>query len=128
MDKIMEAVNIAQKLSLETLHKLPPPVQSVLQSSTTHNVLGFILAYSLFKNFNRILSSFVLNNWSSDKYDWSREIVLLTGGCSGIGQSVAKDLAGRGIKVIIADIQEPTGALRMSFTSVLNLPVSISTY
>ncbi|EEA24858.1 hypothetical protein TMatcc_007956 [Talaromyces marneffei ATCC 18224] len=103
----MDALATAQTLFFESIQKLPPPAQSILLSSTTRIVLAVVLAYALIKSFNRTLSSFVLNNWTSDKYAWSREIVLLTGGCSGIGQSVARDLASRGIKVIVADIQEP---------------------
>lgn len=109
----MDALATAQTLFFESIQKLPPPAQSILLSSTTRIVLAVVLAYALIKSFNRTLSSFVLNNWTSDKYAWSREIVLLTGGCSGIGQSVARDLASRGIKVIVADIQEPGTPLRV---------------
>lgn len=108
----MDAITTAQNLFLEVVQKLPPPAQSILLSSTTHNVLGVVLALSVIRTFNRVLSSFVLNNWTSDKYDWSREIVLLTGGCSGIGQHVAHSLASKGVKVIVADINEPVAPLR----------------
>jgi hypothetical protein len=108
----MDVITTAQNLILERIQKLPPPAQSILLSSTTRNVLAVVLALSVIKTFNRVLSSFVLNNWTSDKYDWSREIVLLTGGCSGIGQHVAHALASKGVKVIVADIQEPATPLR----------------
>lgn len=111
----MDALTTAQNLFLELVQKLPPQVQSVLLSSTTRNVLAVVLALSLLRTFNRVLSSFVLNNWTSDKYDWSREVVLLTGGCSGIGQHVTQGLASKGVKVIVADIQEPTTPLRASY-------------
>lgn len=101
----------ARQIALAALQKLPPQVQTVLASSTTRNVLAVLFAYALIKQFNRTLSRFVLNNWTSDRYDWTREIVLLTGGCSGIGKSVARDLASRGIKVIVADVLEPTEPL-----------------
>ncbi|KAF5015911.1 hypothetical protein F66182_12579, partial [Fusarium sp. NRRL 66182] len=107
----MDALTTAQNLFLDLVQKLPPPVQSVLLSSTTRNVLAVVLALSILRTFNRVLSSFVLNNWTSDKYDWSREVVLLTGGCSGIGQHVAHSLASKGVKVIVADIQEPATPL-----------------
>jgi phosphoglycerate dehydrogenase-like enzyme len=119
----MDALTTAQNLFLDLVQKLPPPAQSVLLSSTTRNVLAVVLALSFIKTFNRVLSSFVLNNWTSDKYDWSREIVLLTGGCSGIGQSVARDLASRGVKVIVADIQEPSSPLRASFPFLASFSV-----
>lgn len=110
----MDAITTAQKAFFELVQKLPPPAQTILLSPTTRNVLAVVLALSFIKTFNRILSGFVLNNWTSDKYNWSREIVLLTGGCSGIGQHVARGLAGKGVKVIVADIQEPSTPLRMS--------------
>ncbi|EED18631.1 short-chain dehydrogenase/reductase 2, putative [Talaromyces stipitatus ATCC 10500] len=107
----MDAITTAQKLSQDILQKLHPSAQRILLSSTTRNVLAVVLALYLLKTFNRALSRSVLNNWTSDKYDWSREIVLVTGGCSGIGQSLAHQLANRGVKVIVADIQEPTTPL-----------------
>lgn len=110
----MDAITTAQNVFLELVQKLPPPVQSILLSSTTRNVLAVVLALSLMRTFNRVLSGFVLNNWTSDKYDWSREVVLLTGGCSGIGQHVTHSLASKGVKVIVADIQEPATPLRAS--------------
>lgn len=102
-----------------------PHLRTLLQSRTTHNISGVILAYTLLRTFNRVLSSFVLNNWTSDKYDWSREIVLVTGGCSGIGQGITNDLASRGIKVIVVDIQEPSSLLRMFFSLSCSLALSL---
>ncbi|PQE27439.1 short-chain dehydrogenase protein [Rutstroemia sp. NJR-2017a BVV2] len=46
----------------------------------------------------------VLNNWTDDKYDWDKEIVLITGGAGGIGGQVVKLLAERGIKVVVLDV------------------------
>ena len=46
----------------------------------------------------------VLSNWTKDKYDWSKEIVLITGGAGGIGGGVVKLLAERGIKVVVLDV------------------------
>jgi NAD(P)-dependent dehydrogenase (short-subunit alcohol dehydrogenase family) len=38
------------------------------------------------------------------------EVVLVTGGASGIGAAVAKRFAAAGARVVIADIDEPGGA------------------
>lgn len=46
----------------------------------------------------------VLDNWTVDKYDWDKEIVLITGGAGGIGGHVVKLLAERGIKVVVLDV------------------------
>lgn len=54
------------------------------------------------------LSSRSLNNWVSDRYNWSKEIVLVTGGAGGIGGQVVKLFAERGTTVVVLDIQELT--------------------
>lgn len=48
------------------------------------------------------------NNWVNDKYDWRREIVVVTGGSDGIGGIVVRLLAERGIKVAVLDVQPLT--------------------
>ena len=49
-------------------------------------------------------SAGVLDNWTSDTYDWNKEIVLITGGAGGIGGQVVRLLAERGIKVVVLDV------------------------
>ncbi|KAH8756933.1 hypothetical protein BGZ57DRAFT_649740 [Hyaloscypha finlandica] len=46
----------------------------------------------------------VLNNWTQDKYDWEKEIVVITGGAGGIGGQVVKLMAERGTKVVVLDV------------------------
>lgn len=47
----------------------------------------------------------VRNNWAEDKYDWSKEIVLVTGGAGGIGGDIVKMFEERGVTVVVLDIQ-----------------------
>lgn len=46
----------------------------------------------------------VLNNWTKDKYVWSQEIVIVTGGAGGIGGGIVKLLAEKGVKVVVLDV------------------------
>jgi NADPH:quinone reductase-like Zn-dependent oxidoreductase len=54
---------------------------------------------------NRWLDDKVANNWTSDEYVWSKEVVVVTGGSDGIGGIVVRLLAERGIKVVVLDVQ-----------------------
>jgi hypothetical protein len=64
-----------------------------------------ITALSVARVVSKFLDKGVSNNWSNDTYDWSKEIVLVTGGSDGIGAQVVQLLAERGIKVVVLDIQ-----------------------
>jgi NAD(P)-dependent dehydrogenase (short-subunit alcohol dehydrogenase family) len=54
-----------------------------------------------------------MNNWqSAHPWQGDRELVLVSGGCSGIGKQIMEDLASQGIRVVILDINEPNFQLR----------------
>ncbi|KAL1964868.1 hypothetical protein VTN77DRAFT_6370 [Rasamsonia byssochlamydoides] len=100
------ALGLLQRLPATAVEKLPR-AQAALTSPLARKLLATLLTLGVLRHINRTLSRLVLNNWQTDKWDWTKELVLLTGGCSGIGKQLALDLAARGIKVIIIDIQEP---------------------
>lgn len=75
---------------------------------TAYSRLKTLLVLGLVKWVNSWLSKGVLNSWADDKYDWTKEIVLITGGAGGIGGQVVQLLAERGIKVVVLDIQPLT--------------------
>ncbi|KAL9595254.1 MAG: hypothetical protein Q9219_006558 [cf. Caloplaca sp. 3 TL-2023] len=72
------------------------------------NRLKLAVYLGVFRWINNFLSGGAVNNWSSSRYDWNKEIVVITGGSDGIGKLVALLLHERGAKVAILDIQPLT--------------------
>lgn len=50
------------------------------------NTLWFLAIWGSFRVLNNLLDRRVLNNRVKDKYDWTKEVVLVTGGSDGIGK------------------------------------------
>lgn len=96
------------------LANLPPPVQQALLHPLVPKALAAILAFTALRQTNRAFNSLSLSNFSTRKWDNARELVLLTGGCSGIGKQIMTELSSHGAKVIILDINEPSFKLRTS--------------
>ena len=93
--------------------KLPPNIQDYLSRPLVRRALVFIAATQLLRSTNRYLSKRAQNNWVSTRpWNASKELVLLTGGSSGIGKEIMQDLSKLGVKVIIFDVQEPKFPLR----------------
>jgi hypothetical protein len=75
---------------------------------------GALVAFLGCRWLNAFLSRRALMNGVRDRtWDWDKEIVLLTGGSSGIGSMIARKLAEKRVKVIIIDVQPPKAPLRM---------------
>jgi hypothetical protein len=57
---------------------------------------------------NSKLSEWALNSWQwrsqKSKWTWSWEIAVVTGGCSGIGKEIVKNLAKAGVSVAVLDV------------------------
>ena len=66
------------------------------------------LALGVLSKVSNWLDDAVINNWSNDVYDWTKEVVVVTGGSDGIGKVVVQLLAEKGIKVAVLDVQELT--------------------
>jgi hypothetical protein len=92
---------------------LPPGLARIVYSKGFIQTLKVLLFIGVLKATNRFLSQRALNNAVEDStWDWKKEIVLVTGGSSGIGEIVTRKLAERGIKVIVLDIIPPKEELR----------------
>lgn len=102
------------------IQQLPPSLQNILLNPLAPKAFLVVLALALLRLTNRALTSWSLNNGESvGKWNADRELVLLTGGCSGIGKQMMLDLAKTGTRVVVLDIQEPTFSLRMFLTKHL---------
>ncbi|EUC49325.1 hypothetical protein COCMIDRAFT_1974 [Bipolaris oryzae ATCC 44560] len=76
---------------------------------TPIRILGFLTAVGVVRRINAALNSWATNNWqihAGHGWNWSSEIAVVTGGCSGIGKAVAEALTSHGIRVAVLDIQD----------------------
>lgn len=75
--------------------------------------LAALILLSLLRKLSSWVSQGKANNFEVDHtWDWSKEIVVVTGGSSGIGAKIIPRLERDNVKVIIIDINppsEPTG-------------------
>ena len=104
---------------LDTAHSvfaiLPPSVQQALLNSYVQKSLGALVALLLARALNRYLSKRAQNNGQKiSKWNPQKELVVLTGGCSGIGKQIMEDLSRMNVKTIILDLNEPSFPLRES--------------
>ncbi|PLB47069.1 NAD(P)-binding protein [Aspergillus steynii IBT 23096] len=74
-------------------------------------VIRVLASLAVLRRVNAWINRRVLNNGTSDRYYWNREVVVLTGGSNGIGKQIAILLGHRGIKVAIFDINPPDDEL-----------------
>lgn len=105
---------VTAPLLLSTLFISSSSLPNVYNKDKTTTVLAILLVLGLLRRINIFLSDQVLNNWESDTYDWSKELVVVTGGSSGIGELVTQDLCCRAISVAVIDIVEPKYPIRTS--------------
>ncbi|KAF3935084.1 hypothetical protein ABW20_dc0110541 [Dactylellina cionopaga] len=87
--------------------EIKKPVLDLLETYISSTASGTILTsftigfwVGLAMKANSYLSWAAENNWIADKYNWEKEIVLITGASSGYGERMTELLAQRGIKVI----------------------------
>ena len=80
-------------------------------------LLKALLGLGVFYRLNKYLSWRVLNNSVTDRtWDWKREIVVVSGGSSGIGEQIVQQFGERNIRVVALDVSPPQSALPTSAT------------
>ncbi|MCJ1294587.1 hypothetical protein MMC34_006145 [Xylographa carneopallida] len=94
----------------------------------THPVALERLKICLYLGLARVVNGFlnrgVLNNWTSDSWDWEKELVVITGGSDGIGKVLVQLFATLNARILILDIQEPTFELPNSRVHYLPLDLT----
>jgi all-trans-retinol dehydrogenase (NAD+) len=74
----------------------------------TLRAFDIVVYWGVLRWLNNFLNRRALSNGVSDKYDWSKEVVIVTGGSDGIGKAVVQLLAAANVKVAVLDVQSPT--------------------
>jgi all-trans-retinol dehydrogenase (NAD+) len=91
---------------------VPKSLYPLITSPAFIKTLKIFLGISVVSKLNQKLSQLSFNNWKSDaKFVKSQELVLITGGSSGIGELMARYFAKVGVKVVILDVSPPKGSL-----------------
>lgn len=78
--------------------------------TTVKLALAVLLVIGGASALNKKLNSMAANSWrigGAPGWDWPKEIAVVTGGSSGIGLAIARELLTKNVKVAIFDIQPP---------------------
>lgn len=109
------SLQFVRQVGQTALSHLPPQAQQVALHPVVPKALAVLVGLGVVRHANRALTRWAANNWQgAGPWQPSREIVLITGGCSGIGRQIVDDLAPTGVRIVILDIQEPAAKLRES--------------
>ncbi|KUJ20450.1 NAD(P)-binding protein [Mollisia scopiformis] len=91
---------------------LPERLHPWINSPVVIRALSVLLGLSVLRGINNKVSQWAVNNWKPDaKFIKSQEIVLITGGSSGIGEIMSNQFAKLGVKVVILDLNPPKTAV-----------------
>lgn len=107
---------------------LPDRVYPVITSDRFIAALKGFLGLGVLRVVNNKLSEYVVNNWKSNaKFVKSQEVILISGGCSGIGLLMATEFAKMGTKVAVMDLNPPKTTLRELLPSKVPLTLHLLT-
>ncbi|KAF3161851.1 hypothetical protein EYR41_011990 [Orbilia oligospora] len=88
---------------IDLLSKTPVTPQRIL--SCVQFFAWFKLLTGVTSNINSYFSWKKENNWvTDDKYDWEKEVVMITGGSGGLGEQMAIQFAEKGVTVVVVDV------------------------
>ncbi|KAI9927292.1 hypothetical protein MW887_003679 [Aspergillus wentii] len=111
------SLQLARQFIQTALSHLPEPAQHALQTPLAQKTITGLVALGLLRQINSSLSHWSLNNWQRAlPWKGDKELVLITGGSSGIGKQIVEDLSKAGVRVVILDIQDPSFKLPSNVT------------
>lgn len=91
-----------------TLVRARPDIKARTGYKALLKILKALLVCGTLKRINARLNSIALNHWrvrtDRSKWNWTEEVAVVTGGCSGFGLLVTERLVRRGVRVAIVDI------------------------
>ena len=100
----------------------PDRIKSVLPANLHHFVdskkivgtLKLLLTLGVLRRANKYVSRRSLDNWTKDPWRVGQEVVIVTGGASGIGAAIIRSLVETSACVISLDVFDPRERLGMS--------------
>ncbi|KAH8808497.1 hypothetical protein F5884DRAFT_792437 [Xylogone sp. PMI_703] len=96
----------------QLLSIIPEKLHPLVSSPKLIAALKAFFALGVLSTASQKFSDLVVNNWKGPaKFNKNEEVVLITGGASGIGAAVTEELAKHQVKVIILDRNPPAGSL-----------------
>lgn len=98
------AASVASKLP----SNLPLPTPTA-ELSTAKFILQILFVVGFIRYLNAALNGIAINSWRFSKgsgWDWPSEVAVVTGGSSGIGKDMVKELVKLGVQVAVLDVQE----------------------
>lgn len=84
-------------------------IGSSMKMSSFTTALRVLFSLSLVRQLNETLSRMAANSWrftTSEGWEWSREVAVVTGGSIGIGKAIVEKLSQMEIRVAVLDVQE----------------------